>query len=171
MKNSTNELLVISKSKELCDVVFEITSRSPKQYRASIVSRMQNISLDVISKINQANDMKIDLQYTMDLNARLELLKKQEKDCKDDVSLLILNQKLMILGLERTRTRRRRIEKRMDLSYSALTSLRELDYLIVLAEKRQCITNKQRNRLAALLFEVRRLLVGYIRADKERYKY
>lgn len=43
---STSELAVITKTKKLADYVFTVTHKSPKKYRFSIVSRMQNYCLD-----------------------------------------------------------------------------------------------------------------------------
>lgn len=55
MRNE-NELTVITKSKNLCSYIFKVTQNSPKKYRFSLVSRLENTSLDIISNLYQANE-------------------------------------------------------------------------------------------------------------------
>ena len=50
-----NDLQVVIKAKELCSYIVTITQKSPKQFRFTFVSRLQNLSLDVIEKIYYAN--------------------------------------------------------------------------------------------------------------------
>ena len=45
-----SELIVITKAKELCAYVMTVTQKSPKHFRFTFVTRMQNLSLDVIEK-------------------------------------------------------------------------------------------------------------------------
>ena len=40
--------MVITKAKELCSYVMTVTQKSPKHFRFTFVTRMQNLSLDVI---------------------------------------------------------------------------------------------------------------------------
>jgi len=54
-----SELLVVTKAKELCTYIITITQKSPKQFRFTLVSRLQNLSLDVIENIYYANDIFI----------------------------------------------------------------------------------------------------------------
>ena len=54
-----SELLVITKAKELCAYVMTVTQKSPKAYRYTFVSRLQNLSLDVIEHLYRANDMYV----------------------------------------------------------------------------------------------------------------
>ena len=44
----SNQLIVITKAKELCSYVMTVTQKSPKHFRFTFVTRMQNLSLDVI---------------------------------------------------------------------------------------------------------------------------
>ncbi|MDR2436734.1 MAG: hypothetical protein LBD17_01500 [Endomicrobium sp.] len=46
-----SELSVITKAKELCSYIMTITQKSPKQFRFSFVSRLQNLSVDIIGNI------------------------------------------------------------------------------------------------------------------------
>ena len=51
-----NELTVVMKAKDLCQYIMTVTQKSPKQYRFTFTSRLQNLSLDVIEHIYRAND-------------------------------------------------------------------------------------------------------------------
>lgn len=50
-----SELSVITKAKDLCSYVMTITQRSPKHFRYTFVSRMQNLCLDIIEHLYRAN--------------------------------------------------------------------------------------------------------------------
>jgi hypothetical protein len=52
-----SELAVVIKAKELCQYVVTITENSPKRFRFTFVSRMQNLALDVIESLFRANDV------------------------------------------------------------------------------------------------------------------
>ena len=54
--NQKSELMVVTKSKELCSYIMTVTQKSPKQFRFTFVTRLQNLSLDVIEKIYYANE-------------------------------------------------------------------------------------------------------------------
>lgn len=56
------DIMVIAKAKHLSALVFEVTERSPKRFRFTLVGRMQNLSLDIISNIYRANDTFIDVK-------------------------------------------------------------------------------------------------------------
>ena len=49
-----NEMLVLKKAKELSKKVFELTQNAPKKFRFSLVGKIQNTSLDIISNIYNA---------------------------------------------------------------------------------------------------------------------
>ena len=49
-----SELLVITKAKDLCSYIMTITEKSPKRFRFTLVSRLQNYGLD-IWEIRQVN--------------------------------------------------------------------------------------------------------------------
>lgn len=51
-----SDLTVITKAKDLCSYVMIITQKSPKQYRYTFTSRLQNLSLDIIENLYRAND-------------------------------------------------------------------------------------------------------------------
>ena len=56
MQKKQSELTVITKAKDLCTYVMTVTQKSPKQYRYTFVSRLQNLSLDIIENLYRAND-------------------------------------------------------------------------------------------------------------------
>jgi hypothetical protein len=78
-----SELTVITKAKELCRYVMAVTEKSPKRFRFTLVSRMQNLALDVIDNAYRANDIytaagreeavakRLDLQHAALTAARL----------------------------------------------------------------------------------------------------
>ena len=52
-----SELSVITKAKELCSYVMTVTDKSPKRFRFTLVSRMQNYALDAIENLYIANEI------------------------------------------------------------------------------------------------------------------
>ena len=52
-----SELCVITKAKDLCGYVMTVTDKSPKRFRFTLVSRLQNYALDVIERLFTANDI------------------------------------------------------------------------------------------------------------------
>ncbi|MBR1470603.1 MAG: four helix bundle protein [Lachnospiraceae bacterium] len=54
-----SELSVITKAKELCSYIMKVTDRSPKRFRFTLVSRLQNYALDVIENLIRANEIYV----------------------------------------------------------------------------------------------------------------
>lgn len=54
-----SELSVITKAKDLCSYVMTVTDKSPKRFRFTLVSRMQNYALDVIESLYYANEIYV----------------------------------------------------------------------------------------------------------------
>ena len=52
-----SELMVITKTKELCSYVMTVTDKSPKRFRFTLVSRMQNTALDALENLFLANEV------------------------------------------------------------------------------------------------------------------
>ena len=73
MEQKKSELLVVAKAKELCSYIITVTQKSPKQFRFTFVSRLQNLSLDVIEKIYFANEMYIGKGSEKNAEKRLAL--------------------------------------------------------------------------------------------------
>ena len=47
------------KAKELCSYIMTVTQKSPKQFRFTFVTRLQNLALDVIERIYRANEVHL----------------------------------------------------------------------------------------------------------------
>ena len=56
MERKQSELQVTTKAKDLCSYVMTVTQKSPKHFRYTFVSRLQNLTLSVIENIYRAND-------------------------------------------------------------------------------------------------------------------
>jgi hypothetical protein len=54
-----SELTVVMKAKELCSYIMTVTQKSPKQFRFTFVTRLQNLALDVIERIYRANEVHL----------------------------------------------------------------------------------------------------------------
>ena len=68
-----SDLLIVTKDKELCSYIVNITQKSPKQFRFTFVSRLQNLSFDVIEKIFFANTIFIAKGQEKNAEKRLSL--------------------------------------------------------------------------------------------------
>ena len=79
-----SELSVIVKAKELCSYVMTVTEKSPKRFRFTLVSRMQNYALDVIENLYIANEVFVQ-------GARRDLVEKRlsyQRQAQTDLRLL-----------------------------------------------------------------------------------
>ena len=72
MQQRQSELTVITKAKDLTSYVITITQKSPKQFRFTFVSRMQNLCLDVIEALYRANDTYVAIGDQTSARERLE---------------------------------------------------------------------------------------------------
>ena len=70
---SKSELTVVTKAKDLCSYIIIITQKSPKQFRFTFVSRLQNLALDVIEKIYYVNEVFISKNNQKNAEKRLAL--------------------------------------------------------------------------------------------------
>ena len=59
LAHSQSELQVITFAKNLCSYVMTITQKSPKQFRFSLVGRMQGYVLDIVEELYYANDIYV----------------------------------------------------------------------------------------------------------------
>ena len=57
MARTQSELQVITHAKNLCAYVMTITQKSPKQFRFSLIGRMQGYVLDIVEELYYANDI------------------------------------------------------------------------------------------------------------------
>ena len=49
-----SDLMVITKAKDLCSYVMTVTQKSPKQFRFSLVARLQGYAPDMIANLYRA---------------------------------------------------------------------------------------------------------------------
>lgn len=69
--NMQRELTVITKTKDLCSYVMTVTQKSPKHYRYTFVSRLQNLTLSIIENLYRANDVFIQKGDSFSIDKRL----------------------------------------------------------------------------------------------------
>ena len=131
---------------------------------------MQNTALDIVSTLYSANDTIINLKIIDDMDKTIAFMESKKKNLSCGFSKEE-ERKLFELKISRELKYSERITKRIEYSLDAMTSLRKLDWLAVLARDMGCITEKQLERIAKEIFDVRKLLVGYIRSDRKRYGY
>ena len=84
-KRKDSELLVIIKAKDLGNYVFTVTDKSPKKFRFSLISRMQNLALSAVENLYRAN-----MVYVKDKTAadKIELRKKYQREAYVDLKML-----------------------------------------------------------------------------------
>lgn len=93
-----SELSVITKAKDLCSYVMTVTQRSPKHFRYTFVSRLQNLSLDIIEHLYWANDLFISKNDVRNNEKRLEFQHQAMTELKllAYFSLLAMEQKCIL---------------------------------------------------------------------------
>ena len=98
MMKKQSELMVITKAKDLCSYVMTITQKSPKNFRYTFVSRMQNLSLDIIESLYRANDIFLEKNCNDSKKNRLEFQHKALTDLKilAYFSMLAMEQKCIL---------------------------------------------------------------------------
>lgn len=165
-----NELTAIKKAKELSVVIFEVTEKSPKKFKFTLVSRMQNLSLDIISELYNANDVFVESVLLANMEKSINFAKRKN-NYTNVIEWLFYKNKLYSLQINKALKADERITKRLDYSYNAMTKTKQLDFLVCLSAQTGCITQKQRERLAGLLYEVRCLIGAFIKSDKKRFNY
>lgn len=128
-KRVESELTVITRAKELCEYILIVTDKSPKKFRFTLVSRLQNYSLSVIEHLYRANNVFV--------------TNSDEPE---------------------------RCEKRLELQHEAMTELRLLAYLSMIARESQCILPRQQSQISSKIIETQKLLYAWIKSDGTRGK-
>ena len=67
------EMAVFTAAKKLSEYIFIITEKSPKKFRWSIISRLQNASVDVVENLYRANFEKGDERIAYQKSAMVSL--------------------------------------------------------------------------------------------------
>lgn len=67
------EMAVFTVAKKLSEYIFVITEKSPKKFRWSIITRLQNASVDVIENLHRANFEKGEKRIEYQKNAMVSI--------------------------------------------------------------------------------------------------
>ena len=94
MERKQSELTVITKAKDLCSYVMTATQKSPKHFRFTFVSRLQNLSLDIIENLYRANEVFVSRQDEESKRQRLSYQRAAMTDMRllGYISLLSMEQ-------------------------------------------------------------------------------
>lgn len=96
------EMAVFTHAKKLSEYVFVITERSPKKFRWSIVSRLQNTSIDVIENLYRANyehDVALRLKYQTGAAVSLNLLDFYAETAKTKQAISLRQMAILARGI------------------------------------------------------------------------
>ncbi|MBQ7884824.1 MAG: four helix bundle protein [Clostridia bacterium] len=127
LPKDANELVVLTRAKDLVKYVIIATNKSPKHFRFTLVSKMQNLAFEVVDNLYRANDVAIK---------------------KGDAV---------------------RITRREEYQRRAITGLKMLMYVSMLANEIECILPKQHEQICKKGAEVVTLIVNWISSDKRRF--
>ena len=122
-----SELQVVTAAKNLCSYVLIATNKSPKTFRFTLVSRLQNLTLDIIENVYRANEIFV-----------------QSKNLQN-------------------------MQKRLEFQHSALTDIKILAYMALLAREQGCILPKQYEQISKLASDCQYLLGAWIKSDKRYF--
>jgi hypothetical protein len=122
-----SELQVVTSAKNLCSYVLIATNKSPKTFRFTLVSRLQNLTLNIIENIYRANEIFV-----------------QSKNLQN-------------------------MQKRLEFQHSALTDIKILAYMALLAREQGCILPKQYEQISKLASDCQYLLGAWIKSDKRYF--
>ncbi len=123
--NANSELSVVTAAKNLCSYILTVTNKSPKSFRFTLVSRLQNLSLDIIEHIYKANEVFVQNENSQNM------------------------------------------QKRLDLQHTALTNVKILAYISLLAREQGCILPKQYEQISKLTHDCQYLLGAWIKSGKK----
>ena len=86
------------KAKDLCSYVVTVTQKSPKQFRFTFTSRLQNLSLDVIENLYRANEVYATRGDPQAKEKRLDLQRQAMTDLRllGYFSLLAMEQECIL---------------------------------------------------------------------------
>ncbi len=60
MPTLKSDLYVITLAKKLVDYVLQATEKAPKKFRYSYLSKIENVSLEIVMLLYEANDIRLD---------------------------------------------------------------------------------------------------------------
>lgn len=126
MAAEKSDLAVISAAKDLCAYVMTVTQKSPKNFRYTFVTRMQNLCMDVIENLYRANDTYVTKDTAEEKRARLNF------------------------------------------QHKALTNVKLLAYIAMLAMEQKCILPGQYEQISRKCSDCQRLTGAWINSDRKR---
>ena len=88
IKSKDADIAVITKAKDLCDYVFIVTESSPKRFRFTLVTRMQNYALDIVENVIMANEVYMSLDDREAIAAALTERRSLQKKAMCRMKLL-----------------------------------------------------------------------------------
>ena len=100
MERKQSDLTVITKAKDLSSYVMTVTEKSPKQFRFTFVSRLQNLALSAIENLFRANDVFVSKTDMPSQKERISYQRSVMTDLKllGYIALLSLEQNHLVLG-------------------------------------------------------------------------
>lgn len=100
MERKQSYLNVITKAKDLCSYVMTVTKKSPKQFRFTFVSRLQNLALSAIENLFRANDVFVSKSDIHSQKERISYQRSAMTDLKllGYIALLSMEQNHLVLG-------------------------------------------------------------------------
>ena len=98
MERKQSDLTIITKAKDLCSYVMTVTQKSPKQFRFTYVSRLQNLSLSAIENLFRANDVFVSKNDSLSQKERITYQRNAMTDFKllGYIALLSMEQKCIL---------------------------------------------------------------------------
>ena len=77
-----SELSVIVKAKDLCSYILVVTEKSPKRFRFTITSKLQNYALNVLENLYRANEVFLEKGNSEAAGKREGYQKQAMTECK-----------------------------------------------------------------------------------------
>jgi len=96
-KEKQKEIEVFTKAKKLCEYVFQITKKAPKEYRWNLIDKILNASLELVQILYEANDTYDD-RYEKKPN-EIHVGSREKKQREADTKLKLIGW-LSMLGNE-----------------------------------------------------------------------
>ena len=134
-----SDLYVVTKVKELTKYVITVTEKSPKKFRFTLVTRLQNYCLDALEHIVRANMLKVENSERLELQSeagrKLKLLGYFAMICMETGCILpnqfeniskLQAESIMFLGKWITSDKKRNVNKESSAKEKPLGSSLEL---------------------------------------------
>lgn len=88
MAQQKSELTVITKAKDLCNYILTVTDKSPKKFRFTLTSRLQNYSLTIVELLLSANEVRVTDRAGRRIDARLEERRSYQQEAFTSMKML-----------------------------------------------------------------------------------